>query len=147
MKEQQKIVYSYYVLDIIHTGHILMLKNSKALAGKNGILIVGILTDEAVMERKPKPVLSFEQRIQIAESIKYVDIAVPQATYSPLPNVGAIRPDILMESASHRKEDIEQARKTVAAWGGKVITMPYYPETSSTQIKNAIKENQRGDSR
>ena len=43
-----KIVYSYYVMDLLHTGHILMLKNSKAIAGPEGRLVVGILSDEAV---------------------------------------------------------------------------------------------------
>lgn len=53
------IVYSYYVLDIVHDGHLEMLENSKAIAGPDGKLIVGILTDEAVMEKKPRPVLPF----------------------------------------------------------------------------------------
>ena len=47
-----KVVYSYYCLDIIHSGHLLMMKNCKALAGEDGTLVVGILTDEAVMEKK-----------------------------------------------------------------------------------------------
>jgi len=71
-----KIVYSYYVLDIVHKGHLLMMKNAKAIAGKDGKLIVGILTDEAVMEKKPKPTMPFEERIEIASAIKYVDVAV-----------------------------------------------------------------------
>ena len=66
-----KIVYSYYVLDLIHKGHLLMMKNCKAIAGKDGRLIVGILTDEAVLEKKPKrPILSLGERIDIASSIK-----------------------------------------------------------------------------
>ena len=74
-----KIVYSYYVLDIIHKGHLLMMKNSKAMAGKDGKLIVGILTEKAVLEKKKNPpVLSLDERIDIAESIKYVDVAVAQ---------------------------------------------------------------------
>lgn len=35
-------------------GHLLIMKNAKAIAGEDGKLIVGILTDEAVMEKKPK---------------------------------------------------------------------------------------------
>ena len=134
-----KIVYSYYVLDIIHKGHLLMMKNSKALAGKDGKLIVGILTEEAVLEKKPKcPILSFDERIDIAASIKYVDAAVPQDTYSPMPNVKKIRPDILMESGSHSEEETEEARKVMESWGGRVVCMPYYPSQSSTGIKNKI---------
>ena len=133
-----KLVYSYYVLDIVHKGHLEMMKNAKAIAGEDGKLIVGILTDEAVMEKKPKPILSFDERIELANAIKYVDLAVAQETYSPLPNVLKIKPDILMESTSHDEEDIEKAREVMKSINGKVIIIPYYPNHSSTNIKNEI---------
>lgn len=135
-----KLVYSYYVLDIVHKGHLLMMKNSKAIAGEDGKLIVGILTDEAVMEKKPRPILSFEKRMDLASAIKYVDVVVAQETYSPLPNVVRIKPDILMESTSHSEEAIEEEREYMQSIGGRVIVIPYYPSQSSTDIKNQIKE-------
>ena len=46
------LVYSYFVLDIVHRGHLMMLKNSKAIAGPEGRLIVGIVSDEAILEKK-----------------------------------------------------------------------------------------------
>ena len=135
-----KLVYSYYVFDIVHKGHLLMMKNSKAIAGEDGKLIVGILTDEAVMEKKPKPILPFEDRMNLASAIRYVDLVVAQETYSPLPNVMRIKPDILMESTSHDEEAIEEARKVMESVGGRVIVIPYYPSESSTHIKNEIKK-------
>ena len=135
-----RIVYSYYVLDIVHKGHLLMMKNAKAIAGDDGKLIVGILTDEAVMEKKERPTLPFEERIELAGAIKYVDIAVAQETYSPLPNVMRIKPDILMESASHDEAAIEEAREYMESINGKVIVLPYFPSQSSTDIKDKIKE-------
>jgi phosphoenolpyruvate phosphomutase len=138
---RMKLVYSYYVLDIVHKGHLLMMKNAKSIAGKNGKLIVGILTDEAVMEKKPRPTLTFEERIELASAIKYVDVAVAQETYSPLPNVKKIRPDILMESTSHSEEAIEEAREVMESINGKVIVLPYLPSQSTTLIKNSIKES------
>jgi len=135
-----KVVYSYYVLDIVHKGHLLMMKNAKAIAGDDGKLIVGILTDEAVMEKKEKPILSFEERIELASAIKYVDVAVAQETYSPLPNVKRIKPDILMESTSHDEEAIEKAREYMDSINGKVVVLPYFPSQSSKEIKNSIKE-------
>jgi len=135
-----KLVYSYYVLDIVHKGHLLMMKNAKAIAGEDGKLIVGILTDEAVMEKKEKPILSFEERIELASAIKYVDVAVAQETYSPLPNVMRIKPDILMESTSHDEEAIEKAREYMDSINGKVVVLPYFPSQSSAEIKNSIKE-------
>jgi len=136
-----KVVYSYYVLDIVHKGHLLMMKNAKAIAGEDGKSIVGILTDEAVMEKKPKPILSFEDRVELASAIKYVDLTVAQETYSPMPNVMKIKPDVLMESSSHTEEAVEEAREYMKSIGGKVIVVPYFPTQSSTGIKNKIKEN------
>ena len=42
----EMIVYSYYVLDIVHKGHLLYMQTAKSIAGKNGLSIVDILTDE-----------------------------------------------------------------------------------------------------
>ena len=138
-----KLVYSYYVLDIVHRGHLKMMESAKAMAGKDGKLIVGILTDEAVMEKKPKPILSFDERFDLANAIKYVDLVVAQETYSPLPNVKKIKPDILMESASHDENAIEKAREVMESIGGKVVVIPYYPSQSSTGIKNLITKNRK----
>ena len=135
------IVYSYYVLDVIHRGHLLMMKNAKSFAGPNGKLIVGILTDKAVMEKKPKPILSFDERMDIAKSIKYADIVVGQDTYSPLPNVMRIKPNILMESTSHTIEAIEEAEEVMGKINGRVIVLPYYPPQSSSTIKKLIRES------
>ena len=134
-----KLVYSYYVLDIVHKGHLLMMQNSKAIAGEDGRLIVGILTDEAVMEQKPRPVLSFEDRVELASAIKYVDVVVAQETYSPMPNVMRIKPDILMESTSHDEDRIQEAQEYMESIGGRVIVIPYYPSESSTRIKNEVR--------
>ncbi len=135
-----RIVYSYYILDIVHRGHLKMLENAKAIAGKDGKLIVGILTDEAVMEKKSRPVLSFDERFDLANALKYIDLVVAQETYSPLPNVKKIKPDILMESTSHNEKEIEKARKFMEKIGGEVIVIPFFPSQSSTNIKNQIKK-------
>ena len=61
------IVYSYFVLDIVHRGHLMMLKNAKAMAGLDGRLIVGIVSDEAVLAKKGKaPILDFSERLTVA---------------------------------------------------------------------------------
>ncbi len=138
-KMRSLTVYSYYVLDIIHIGHLLMMKNAKTLAGLEGKLIVGILTDEATMEKKPKPIISFEERMETASAIKYVDMVVAQETYSPLPNVMKIKPDILMESSSHTHESIREAEEVMKKLKGKVVVLPYFPSQSSTAIKNLIR--------
>ena len=134
-----KIVYSYYSLDLIHSGHILMMKNAKSIAGKEGKLIVGILTDKAIMEQKDKPTLPLRERMRIAEAIKYVDLVVAQETYSPIPNCKKIRPDILLESASHKDKDLKETKRILKPYGVKIIVLPYYPLGSSSEIKRRIR--------
>jgi len=116
------------------------MRNSKSLAGKDGISIVGILTNEAVMEKKPTPILSFEERMNIARAIKYNDIVIPQDTYSPLKNIKGIKPDIMMESSSHNPDELKEILEFMESIHGKVIINPYYPYQSSSDIKNKIRE-------
>ena len=135
------LVYSYYVLDIVHKGHLMMLKNSKAIAGPGGRLIVGIVSDEAVLEKKGiTPTLSFSERLDLANSIKYVDLVVGQKNYTPYENIKLISPNILMESESHSQEQIEEGRKIMTELGGRVIVMPYFQDQSSSLIKQKISE-------
>ena len=140
LDREKRIVYSYYVLDIVHRGHLLQMENAKAIAGKNGISVVGILTDEAVMEKKTKPILSFDERMLLAQAIKFNNFVVAQSTYSPLSNVRNIHPDVLMESSSHDERDNIEARKVMNELGGSVIVTPYYPSICSTDIKKKIRE-------
>ena len=138
-----KVVYSYYVLDIVHRGHLLQMQNAKAIAGQDGKSIVGILTKEAVLEKKPKkPILSFDERMNLAQSIKYVDFVIPQKTYSPLENLKMIRPNVCMESESHDGGDIEKIQEYMKSIGGRVVVTPYYPYQSSTNIKKKIRRKQ-----
>ena len=133
------IVYSYFVLDIVHRGHLLFLKNSKAVAGPEGRLIVGIVSDEAVLAKKGKaPILSFTERLDLANSIKYVDFVVCQKNYTPYENVKSISPNILMESESHDEVQITKGRELMKELGGRVIVMPYFHGQSSTLIKSKI---------
>ncbi len=136
------LVYSYFVLDIVHRGHLMMLKNSKAIAGPEGRLIVGIVSDQAVLDKKGKaPTLSFLERLELAASIKYVDLVVGQKNYTPYENVKHIAPNILMESESHSQAQIDEGRKIMSDLGGRVIVMPYFDDQSSTLIKSKISES------
>ena len=136
------LVYSYFVLDIVHRGHLMMLKNSKAIAGKEGRLIVGIVSDEAVLNEKGKlPTLDFSERLELAASIKDVDLVVGQKNYTPYENVKNIAPNILMESESHSQAQIDKGRQIMSDLGGRVIVMPYFDDQSSTHIKSKISQS------
>ena len=125
--------YAYVVGDILHIGHLLHLQNCKRLCDK---LIVGVLTDEAAMEKKPRPTVPFNQRIRLISALRCVDAAVSQDTYLPTGNIAEIEPDILFECATH---DV----KEYSEFDGRIIAMPYYPEQSSTHIKEVVRESGR----
>ena len=120
--------YAYVVADIFHIGHLRHLLNCKSVCD---ILVVGILTDEATMEKKPLPIIPFEERIQIVSALECVDVVVAQETYSPKDNVNSIKPDYLFESASHEDPHINAL--------GETLVMPYYPTQSPTMIKERVR--------
>lgn len=128
--------YAYVVGDILHEGHLRHLENCKKMCD---FLIVGVLTDEATMERKPQPVMKFQERIRLVSALKVVDMAVTQHTYPPHDNVRKLQPDILFESTSHDATLIIHSKNLIESLGGRLIVMPYYKEQSSTKIKEKIK--------
>ena len=131
------IAYCYVCGDILHKGHIEYLKNARALGDK---LIVGVLTDAAIMEKKQRPAMSFDERFDLVRSLRWVDVAVAQNTYSPLENVMALKPDILVEATDHKEQPANEYMESI---GGRVLAMPYYPDHSSTEVKNKIREEGR----
>ena len=132
--KRPKIGYAYVVADILHIGHLRHLENAKKHCD---YLIVGVLTDKATMEKKPKPVIPFKERLRTIGAIKYVDMVMSQETYSPLDNIKVIKPDVLMESNDHKKQP---ANKFVKSYGGIIVETPYYKLQSSTAIKRKIKQ-------
>lgn len=127
------IVYTYICGDILHKGHIEYLRNAKALGDK---LIVGVLTDEAIMEKKARPTMSFGERFDLVRSLEWADVVVAQNAYSPLDNVMALIPDILVETTDHKEQSANEFMKNI---GGRVFAIPYYPNHSSTKLKGKIK--------
>ena len=76
------IGYTTGVFDLFHVGHLNILKKAKSVCDK---LIVGVTTDEFVMNYKNKtPVINFKDRMEIVNSIKYVDAVVPQDDHNKI---------------------------------------------------------------
>lgn len=71
-----KKIITYGTFDLLHYGHINLLKRAKALGD---YLIVGLSTDEFNLNSKQrKCYFSYEIRKQLLESIRYVDLVIPE---------------------------------------------------------------------
>ena len=96
----EKIVYIGISADIMHPGHINILKE----ASKYGQVIVGLLTDKAIASYKRLPFLTYEQRKNVIENMKQVYKVVPQETLDYRPNLKKIKPDIVVHGDDWKKE-------------------------------------------
>jgi len=134
--------YAYVVADLIHIGHLKHLRACRGLCDK---LIVGVLTDGATMEKKPKPIISFGERLEIVKNIKSVDVVVKQEDYAPHNNIKQLQPDVMFESTSHSEELINKTREVAEGVGARTIVMPYFSGQSSTRIKEKVLKNFRGN--
>ncbi len=136
----KKKVYVGLSVDIIHEGHINILK----IASKYGDVIVGLLTDEAIASYKNIPYLNYNRRKIIVQNIKYVKKVIPQNTLSYVPNLNLIRPDFVVHGDDWKKGVQKKTRddviKTLKKWSGKLIEPKYTKNISSTLIKNRILE-------
>jgi len=135
------IVYAYACGDILHAGHLKHLKDAKELGD---ILVVGVLTDAAVMEEKPCPTIPFSERLALISELRCVDLAIAQETYAPHENIKSIGANILAESTSHNDKLLTQGYSLMKSLGGGMVVLPYYPEQSSTKIKEKIRNGENG---
>jgi len=135
-----KIVYVGMSADLIHPGHLNILKE----ASKLGDVIVGVLTDKAIASYKRLPALKFEQRKLIIESIKGVTKVIPQNELDYSVNLRLVKPDYVVHGDDWKegiqKKVRQQVIDTLAEWGGKLHEVPYTKGISSTQLNQSLKE-------
>ncbi|MBE3087780.1 MAG: glycosyltransferase [Chloroflexi bacterium] len=135
-KKGAKVVYIGGVWDLFHEGHLAILERAKAIGTR---LVVGVLTDEAAMVYKARPIIPFEARKRIVESLKCVDKVIAQNAKDPTADLGAagIAPHYLIHG-----DDWESCpgELYVRAHKGKVVFLPYTPGISSTEIRKWVAE-------
>ena len=127
-----KRVITYGTFDLLHYGHINLLKRARALGD---YLIVVISSDEFnCIEKHKKCYFTFEQRKVLVEAIRYVDLVIPEISWE------------------QKKTDVHEYQINVFVmgddWKGKfdylkeegveVVYLPRTPEISTTQIKNDL---------
>ena len=135
-----KKVYVGLSADIIHAGHINILK----IAAKFGRVTIGLLTDEAIASYKNIPYLNYSQREVVLKNIKYVDEVIPQKTLDYSENLKLLKPDYVVHGDDWKSgvQKLTRAKviKVIKKWSGKLIEPKYTANVSSTLIKNKINE-------
>ncbi|MDR3165206.1 MAG: phosphoenolpyruvate mutase [Synergistaceae bacterium] len=130
----RKTVYVAIAVDLIHPGHINILK----IAGELGDIILGLLTDKAIASYKRLPFMSYEQRKIIAENLKGVRQVVPQEELDYTPNLRKYRPDYVVHGDDWREGPQKQVRERVIEvlheWNGQLVEPPYTKGISSTEL-------------
>lgn len=127
-----KKVITYGTFDLLHYGHINLLKRAKA---QGDYLIVALSTDEFNWNSKQKKCyFTYEQRKQLLEAVRYVDLVIPE------------------ENWEQKVNDVKEFKVDTFVmgddWKGKfdflkehceVVYLERTPEISTTQIKNDLK--------
>lgn len=128
-----KKVITYGTFDLLHYGHINLLRRAKELGD---YLIVALSTDEFNWnEKQKKCYFTYEQRKKLLEAIRYVDLVIPE------------------ENWAQKVTDVQEFRVDTFVigddWEGKfdflkdyceVVYLPRTPEISTTQIKKELKD-------
>ena len=137
---QKKSVYVGMSADLIHPGHLNIIKTAAEL----GEVIVGLLTDEAIASYKRLPFMAFEQRKEVTEALKGVSRVVSQETLDYVPNLRKYRPDYVVHGDDWKtgvQREVRQAViDTLAEWGGKLVEPEYTPGISSTALNVAARD-------
>ena len=88
-----KKVYVALIADVLHAGHIKVLKEAK----KYGKVIVGLLTDKACGELNDVPYLDYEKRKMVVENLAIVDEVIPQESASYKENLLKLKQNLYKE--------------------------------------------------
>jgi glycerol-3-phosphate cytidylyltransferase len=124
-------VITYGTFDLLHYGHINLLRRAKELGD---YLIVALSTDEFNLEKGKKSYFSFEKRKQLLESIRYVDLVIPETSWDQKINdVHEFRVNtFVMGDDWLGKFDFLENE------GVEVVYLPRTPEISTSQIKQDL---------
>ncbi len=132
---ESRTVYMCFSTDIIHGGHIAIIK--KAL--KLGRLIIGVLSDEAVASYKRVPLVPASERKKLFENVAGVYRVVDQNTLSYRANLEAIKPSIVVHGddwcTGFQKPIRDEVVSILASYGGKLVEFPYSSDDKYKDIE------------
>lgn len=127
-----KKIITYGTFDLLHYGHINLLKRAKELGD---YLIVALSTDEFNMKEKNKQsYFSYEERKTMLEAIRYVDLVIPEKNWEQKIT------DIKKHSVNTlvMGDDWEGKFDFLRQEGIDVVYLPRTPDVSSSKIKQSF---------
>ena len=131
---EQVIVFTNGCFDIIHSGHLDLLKEAKSYGDK---LIVGLNSDKSVSKLKgpERPVIGQSERKKILSALKFVDEVIIFNEENPLKLIKKLKPSILVKGADYTKEQVVGGA-FVESYGGEIKLVKLTKGKSSSKIIN-----------
>jgi len=132
------LVFTNGCFDVLHRGHVTYLAQARALGAA---LVVGVNSDASVKrlgKDGDRPINPLPDRMAVLAALESVSLVVPFDEDTPLNLILACRPDVLVKGGDWRIEDIVGARE-VQGWGGKVHSIPFLHERSTTALLKKIR--------
>lgn len=141
--KRYKVGYTTGVFDLFHIGHLNIIRRAKEMCD---YLIVGVSTDELVQSYKNKtPVIPYEERKTIVESIQYVDKVVPQTTRDKIAAYEEYKFDVMFVGDDWKNSEVfEEVDKYMRDRGGCVEYIPYTQNVSSTLLSGVLNKIYEG---
>jgi glycerol-3-phosphate cytidylyltransferase len=139
---QYKMGYTTGVFDMFHVGHLNILRQAKELCD---YLVVGVSTDELVMEYKNKqPVIPHNERIAIVQGIKYVDEVVNQTNRDKFSAWEKLNFNIMFVGDDWKGKPLfNEVEKKFNQVGVEIVYFPYTKGISSTLLRDKVKQKEK----
>jgi rfaE bifunctional protein nucleotidyltransferase chain/domain len=133
----KKIVFTNGCFDLLHRGHVHLLREAKACGD---ILVVAVNSDRSVklIKGPDRPVLSEQDRVELIAALEMVDYVILFDEPDPHRVIAALRPDVLAKGGDWRMEEIVGS-DIVEKAGGRVAVIPYLRGFSTTEIIERIR--------
>ena len=132
---ESRTVYMCFSTDIIHGGHIAIIKKAQKL----GRLIIGVLSDEAVTSYKRLPLVPASERKIMFENVAGVYKVVDQETLSYKANLEKYKPAIVVHGddwcTGFQKPIRDEVVSILASYGGKLVEYPYSSDDKYKDIE------------
>lgn len=135
---KRPIVFTNGCFDILHRGHVAYLTEA---AGLGATLVVGVNSDDSVSrlnKSSDRPFNGLEDRMAVLAALENVDLVVPFEEDTPAALIDLVRPDHLVKGGDWATDDIVGA-EAVKGWGGRVHSIPFKYERSTTALIERIR--------